>query len=153
MKNGPKIDAKSEHFLEKWFFEKHVFSLVLQCILKVEGRKSRSKINQKSMLEKVMQNGSKITKNDAKMEPKSLQNQPKWEQKAMQKSDRNFGSKKSRKIGPWSAPGSKRYLRPGGGRRVGAQNGSLNEEKNACGTTKATRHPTRLEAYGPANLN
>ena len=49
MKNGPKIDAKSMHFLERLFVEKHVFSCVLQGFLKVEGPKSRSTINQKSV--------------------------------------------------------------------------------------------------------
>ena len=74
MKHGRKIDAKSEHVLEKWFFEKHVFSLVLQWFSKVEGPNNRSKINQKSMLEKVMQNEAKIMKIDANIVPKSIQN-------------------------------------------------------------------------------
>ena len=85
--NGPNIDAKSEHFLEKYFFGKHVFTYVLSWFSKVEGSKSRSKIdkkvNKKSMLEKVMQNGSEIIKNDATMVSKSIQNHSQSFQKSM----------------------------------------------------------------------
>ena len=51
-----------------------------------------------------MQNGAKIPENDVKMEPKSVQNRPKWEPKVMQESDRNFRRKKIGKIGPKSGP-------------------------------------------------
>ena len=47
------------------------------------------------MLEKVMQNGAKITKNDAKMAPKLLQNRSKINPKIDAKIDAKFGVQKS----------------------------------------------------------
>jgi len=57
--------------------------------------KNQSKINQKSVLEKVMQNGAKITKNCAKMVPKLLQNRSKIYPKIDSKIDAKFVVQKS----------------------------------------------------------
>ena len=66
------------------------------------------------MLEKVMQNGAKITKNDAKMLLKWLQNRSKIDPKIDWKIDAKFVVQKIEKIEPWSAKGSQNRVRVSG---------------------------------------